>query len=326
MIGRRFLLGGVAAGVLVGRARAAAAAKITLAVSSNSLAYGGLHIAQKAGLFEKHGIDPTISVMDSGSAAMTAVLSGSIELCSASLGEVLAARVRGQAVVVVVNMYRGLSGSLVLGKAVAEKLALPAGAPWDAKLKAIGGMTIATPSATSSYTFPFRIAGQAVGAMPHFVYMSQPAMLAALQAGAVQGIIAGAPFSTQAVSSGAGVMWVNGPRAELPADMLPTSSACVETSEAYAKSHPDVLSRLRASFDALSRLIQQQPAQAEKMLASAYPQLSADTIAAIFRNDAPNWARPTMTLDDIRHEITLQERAGLLKGVEKIDPASVLAP
>jgi ABC-type nitrate/sulfonate/bicarbonate transport system substrate-binding protein len=325
VIGRRILLGGLAAGALARSAAAAAGTPITLAVSSTSLAYGGLRIAEKAGLFEKNGISPTITVMDSGSAAMTAVLSGSIEFCSASLGEVLAARVRGQEIVVVANIYRGLSGSLVLAKPVAEKLGIPEQAPLDAKLKAIEGMAIATPSATSSYTFPFRIAGQAAGAQPHFVYMAQPAMVAALKTGAVQGMIAGAPFSTEVVASGVGVMWVSGPKGELPADAAPTSSAAVETSEAYVKAHPDVIARMRASFDALGRLIKEQPAEAERLLASAYPQLGATTISNVFRDDGPNWARPVMSIDDIRHEIMLQQKAGLLKGLEKIDPASVLA-
>ena len=328
MIGRRFMLGSLAAGPLAVRRVFAAApgTPITMAISSGSMAYGGLRIAQKAGLFEKNGITPKVTVMESGSAAMTAVLSGSVEFCSASLGEVLAAQVRGQKIVVVANIYRGLSGSMVLAKPVADKLVVPASAPLGARLKAVGGLTIATPSATSSYTFPFRIAGQAAGAQPHFVYMAQPAMVAALKTGAVQGMIAGAPFSTEAVASGAGIMWVSGPKGELPADASPASSAAVETSEAYAKANREVVARVRASFDALSRFITEEPGDAERLLASAYPQLDATTISGIFRDDGPNWTRPAMTVDDIRHEILLQQKAGLLKGLERIDPALVLAP
>ena len=45
---------------------------ITIALSSNALPYGGLFIAEKAGLFAKHGLQPKLIVMDSGNAAMTA--------------------------------------------------------------------------------------------------------------------------------------------------------------------------------------------------------------------------------------------------------------
>jgi len=322
VITRRVLLSGAGAAILVPEARAAT--PVTLAVSSNSFAYGGLRIAQRAGLFEKNGIVPTITVMDSGNAALTAVLSGSVEFCSASPGEVLAARVRGQKIVIVANVYRGLSGSLVLAKAIADKLGSGASVTIEAKLKALNGLVVATPSPTSSYTYPYKIAAQAVGVRPRFVYLAQPAMLAALQAGAVQGIIAGAPFSTAAVASGAGITWISGPKGELPPNAQPTSSACVETSEAYAANHSDVIDRLRAGFAELATFIKEQPGEAERLLAHAYPQLDAASIGAIFRDDAGNWTRPVMTADDIRQEIAIQESAGALPGIGALDPASVL--
>jgi ABC-type nitrate/sulfonate/bicarbonate transport system substrate-binding protein len=322
MIARRILLCGIGAAAFAHRARAAT--RVTLAISSNSLAYGGLRIAQGAGLFEKNGITPAITVMDNGNATLAAVISGSVEFCSDSPGGVLAARVRGQKIAIVANIYRGLSGSLVLAKAVADKLGSPAEASIEAKLNALNGLIVATPSPTSSYTYPYKIAAQAVGAKPRFTYMSQPAMLAALKAGAVQGIVAGAPFSTDAVANGSGVTWISGPKGELPSSAQPTSSACVETGAAYAAAHPDVIAQLRTGFAALATFIKGQPDDAERLLARAYPELSADTIAAVFHENGPNWARPTMTVADIRQEIALQEKSGILPGVSVVDPASVL--
>jgi ABC-type nitrate/sulfonate/bicarbonate transport system substrate-binding protein len=297
---------------------------ITIAVSSNSLAYGGINIALKGGLFEKQGLMPKVITMDSGNAAMAAVLSGSAEFASAGPGEVLAARLRGQKVVLVANIYRGLSGSLVLSKSVADRLGPSAATSVEARLKALDGLSIATPSATSAYTHPYKSGAEAVGAHPRFLYMAQPAMVAALQAGAVQGIIAGAPFSIASIASGAGVPWISGPRAELPASLLPSSSACIETSEAYAAARPDIVRRMQAVFDALAAFIRDQPAEAERLLGVAYPQLDAATIQSIFRDEANNWSRPVMTADDVRQEIAIQVSSGSLKGVEQIPPASLL--
>jgi ABC-type nitrate/sulfonate/bicarbonate transport system substrate-binding protein len=300
------------------------AAPITFALSSNSLAYGGIRIAQQAGLFEKQGIAPKFIVMDSGNAAMAAVLSGSAQFSSAGPGEVLAVRLRGQKIVIVSNVYHGLSGSLVLAKPVAARFATAT--TLDAKLKALDGLAIATPSATSAYTHPYKSAAEAAGARPRFVYMSQPDMVAALKAGAIQGLIAGAPFSVVAVASGSGVLWINGPGGELPAKELPASSACFETSEDYATAHADIIARVRATFSALGSFIQNQPDDARRLLAAAYPQLDAPTIETVFRDDAPNWAHPLMTPDDMRQEIAIQVASGALKGVEGIPPASVLLP
>ena len=71
------------------------------------------------------------------------------------------------------NPNRGLSGSLVLGKAVAERLDLPPGAQVAARLRALDGLAIAAPSATSAYLTPVKDAAEALGAKIRFVYMSR---------------------------------------------------------------------------------------------------------------------------------------------------------
>jgi ABC-type nitrate/sulfonate/bicarbonate transport system substrate-binding protein len=322
MISRRAAI--VAAGCFPFAARAQAPVPISIAVSSNSLAYGGINIAVRAGLFEKQGLLPRLITMDSGSAAMTAVLSGSAEFASAGPGEVLAARLRGQKMLIVASIYSGLSGSLVLARATAENF--KAATTIEAKLKALDGLTIATPSATSAYTHPYKGASEALGARARFVYMAQPTMPAALKAGAIQGLIAGAPFSSVAVSSGAGTMWISGPKGELPARVLPASSACIDTSEAYAAANPEIVRRMENSFTALAAFLRDQPGEAVRLLGLAYPQLDTATLQSTFAEEAPNWSRPRMTEADIRQEIAIQVESGALKGVEAIPPASLLAP
>jgi ABC-type nitrate/sulfonate/bicarbonate transport system substrate-binding protein len=163
----------------LGGARPARAAPVAfkITVSSNSLAYGGMHIALSAGLFEKHGLAPQVVVMHSGNAATAALISGSAPFASSGVGEVLAARVRGQDVVIVANLYHGLLGSVVLAKSVADKLKTKATAPVDERLKALSGLVIAAPSATSAYTIPLRSAAEMIGLKLNLTYMSQPAMV-----------------------------------------------------------------------------------------------------------------------------------------------------
>jgi ABC-type nitrate/sulfonate/bicarbonate transport system substrate-binding protein len=299
---------------------------VPIAVSSSSLAYGGLQIAIQDGLFQKHGLDPKVIVMDSGNAAISAVVAGSAVFSGAGASEVLTARLRGVDIVIVANLYRGLSGSVVLAKSVAAKLGMLPSAPVDQRLHALNGLAIASPSATSAYTIPYRSAALAAGAKINFVYMSQPAMVAALQAGAVQGISAGAPFSLTPTLNGDGVLWISGPRGELPpADQL-TSSACLQTSLEYAKAHPDTMRRLRAVFEDLAAFIKTKPDEAKAMLGKAYPQLTPQLLDAAFAESAANWAQPRMTPADIQQEIKVQVGAGMLAGVEKLDPAAALLP
>lgn len=327
---RRALLGAAVAGLALGLvpirpAVAAEPVNITIAVSSNTLAYGGLRIAEGASLFQKNGLNPKITVMESGNAAISAVLGGSAEFSSSGPGEVLAARVRGQRMIIVANVYRGLSGSVVLAKSIAEKLGEAGKQGLSAKIKALDGLVIAAPSATSAYLTPIKSAAEEQGARPKFVYMSQPAMVAALQSGAIQGMIAGAPFSLAPVKSGAGVVWLNGPHGELPKDVLPASSACLQTSEAYAAGHQEVVAALQKTFADLAAFIRQRPDEARAILAKAYPLLDPASLAAIFEQESPNWSQPVMTPADIAQEIAIQRKSGGLKGVEEVDPTAVIA-
>ena len=149
-------------------------------------------------------------------------------------------------------------------------------------------------------------------------------MVAALATGAIQGMIAGAPFSLAPVASGTGVLWLDGPKGELPKEVLPASSSCYETTEDYAAKNPDHVKRLQAVFDDLATFIAQKPAEAKAMLAKSFSQLSPADASAVFDQEAPNWSRPRFTVEDVKQEISIQVSSGNLPGVEKIDPAALL--
>ena len=321
---RRMLGAGLLALAMAAGPARAAEKPVTLAISSTTLAYGGLQIAQKAGLFEHHGLQPHIVVMDSGNAAISAVLGGSADFAAAGPGEALAARVRGRDIVLVLNLFRGLSGSLVLAKPVAQVSHAAPDGPIAARLKALDGLSIAEPSATSAYLTPYKSAAEAVGAKIRFVFMTQPAMVAALQVGAIQGMVAGAPFSLTAVTNGSGITWINGPKGELPAADQPASSATLQTSAEYARAHPDMVAALRAVFADLTRLIKDHPADARGFLAKGFPQMNAASLDAAFAESAGNWSDPVLSVEDVRQEIRIQKSLGTLAGVEAINPASML--
>jgi ABC-type nitrate/sulfonate/bicarbonate transport system substrate-binding protein len=324
MITRRLFLGSLGAAALARQARAAT--RVTLAISSNTLAYGGLRIAQGAGLFPRNQLEPRIIVMDSGNAAISAVLGGSAEFSASGPGEVLAAKVRGRHLVIVQNFYRGLPGSLVLSKAAAAKSGVAPDAPIEQRLRVLDGLSIAEPSPTSAYLHPYKAASEAVGAKIKFVYMTQPAMVAALQAGVVDGIVAGAPFSLAPIANGSGVQWISGPKDELPEPVRPTSSACLQTTTEYAKANPQIIAAMRQVSADLVDFIRDKPDEALVILAKAYPSLDAPSVKAAFVENARNWSTPKMTADDIRREIEIQVSSGALPGVANVDPASVLLP
>ncbi len=328
MLQRRQVL---ALGLMAVAARPAWAAgpvqEMGIAVSSTSFVLGGERIGEQAKLFQAHGLQPRVTVMDSGNAAMSALIGGSVHLAVVGPPEVLVARARGQDIVIVANLYQGLAGSLVLNKAAAGKLGkVTPSSPVAERLAALNGLTVAVPSATSSLLGPFRDATAAVGAKPKFTYIAQGAMPSALESGAVDGIIASYPFAGVPLLRGTGVLWVNGPGGELPAAASPSSSSCLVTTTAYAGANAAVIAQIQGVFADIATYIADKPGPAKAGLAAAYPTLSAAEIDLAFDQQWRNWTRPVLTEADMRQEMKLLGNSGSAPNLDSVTPAGTLLP
>lgn len=322
---RRSLLGGA---LLLGvtPAWAQSLREVTIAVSSMSFGAAAPRVAKELGLFKTQGLDPRLTVMDSGNAAIAALLSGSVPFSLSGPGEVIAARARGQKLVLLANGYAGLAGTLVLAKATADKLGVAASAPPADRLKALSGLLLASPSATSVYTVGYKIAAAKAGARDvRFTYIAQPAMAAALESEAIQGFIAGAPFWAPPVLKGTGVAWVSAPKGELPPEAVPSSSICLVAAQDFAEANRDLVGHMRAAFADLGKAIKERPADVKAAVARLFPDLDAPTLDLLFSAESSAWGAGPLTTADVAHDITFTKDGGVqVPGLDTLDPASVL--
>jgi ABC-type nitrate/sulfonate/bicarbonate transport system substrate-binding protein len=327
MIGRRMLIAGSAGTMLaLGRSIAAPALEdVKAAVSSTSFVLGGAKIGQQAGLFAKNGLQLSIVVMDSGNAAMSALIGGSVSFAVAGPSEVLAARLRGQDTQIVANLYAGFAGSLILATEVAKRTNMSPTAPLKKRLHALDGLTIAVPSATSALLGPVKEGVARTGANARFTYMAQPAMPAALESGAIQGFVASFPFAGTPVLRGTGVIWIDGPGGELPTDLMPSSSSMLQATSTYIKSNKATVQKLQQSIVDIAGFIQEDPAAAKRAVAAGYPQLSAKEIDLAFDRQWKNWTKPFLTAADMRQELKLLKASMPAPGLDKLDPTAALS-
>jgi ABC-type nitrate/sulfonate/bicarbonate transport system substrate-binding protein len=329
MIGRRTLIAGSvgATGVALARRRGyaeTAPEELKVAVSSTSFVLGGAKIGQQAGLFARNGLQFGIVVMESGNAAMSALIGGSVPFAVTGPPEVLAARVRGQDMVIVANLYAGFAGSLVLATEVAKRTGIATTAPVQERLHALDGLIIAVPSATSVLLAPIKEGAARTGATARFTYMAQPAMPAALESGAIQGFVASFPFAGAPVLRGTGVIWINGSGGELPADLEPSSSSVLQATTAYVAANQPTVRKLRQSFVDIANFIQKDPDAAKKALAASYPQLSAQEIDLAFAQQWRNWTKPFLTAADMQQELKLLIASTHAPGLDHLDPTAAL--
>jgi len=319
-------LGGalVVAAALAGPAAAQGLQDVTIA-HTPSLIGGVPKIAQELGLFEKHGFNATLVQMESANATATGLISGSVDATITGPGELIAAAARGVEMMVVANVYNGLNGSIVLSKEVADRSGIAPDAPVEERLKVLDGLTIGSTSATSAFTVSTRGAIERVGASATFTYMGQPTMQAALESGAVQAIMAGAPFWVGPVLNETGIIWVSGPRGEFPPDLMPRSPASLMVMRPLAESDPDMVERLGAVFVDLAMAVAERPDEVKTAIGRAFPTIDAATIEVLYEVEKHGLMARPLTVEDIAHEIAYVKLGGAdLPGIDSIDPAALL--
>lgn len=306
-------------------AMAAPLQELPIGLGSASLVGGSARVAKELGLFEKHGFDAKLSMMDSGSASVTGLVAGSFKVVVCGPGDLISVKARGQDVLAVEPTYTGLGVNLILAKDVADKLGVSPTAPVTERLKALDGLLIGTTSPTTVATISLKQAAEAEGAKIRFTYMTQPAFFAALQTGAIQGHIGGAPFWAPSIIQGVGIQWINGSKGQFPPEFAPGISSLLATRADVAKAEPDFVRRVAAVFVDLGRAVQERPADVKAAIAKLYPSFDAKTIDLLFDSEAAAWVTAPITAEQIAHEIVMLKATGAAPpDVDRIDPASMV--
>lgn len=308
-----------------GTASAQTLRDVSFGLASSSMTGGTARIAKELGLFEKHGLNAKIIVMDSGNAATTALVSKSVNFAVSGAGDLITPNAKGRNIVAIANAYNGLGGGLVLSKAAIDKLGISATAPVKDRLKVLDGLLIGTTSPTSVLTISLKGAALGAGANIRFTYLAQPAYTAALESGAIQGFIGGAPFWAHPIVRGSGVLWLNGAKGEFPPENAPTTSSLVMTLRETAEADPELVKKVKAVFVELGTAVEERPADVRAAIARLYPDLSSSTIDLLFDNESGAWKSPPLTIEQMEHEIAYVKLSGQAPPeIDRVSPASLI--
>jgi ABC-type nitrate/sulfonate/bicarbonate transport system substrate-binding protein len=313
--------------VSTGQTAAQQLREISIGLSSGSLVVGSLRIAKEMGLFAKYGLDPKIVVLETGNAAVTAMIGGSFDAVAGNTGDLLAAQGRGQKVVALVNLYKGLAPTLVLAKSTVDKLGVSPTAPVSERFKALEGLLIALPSPTANFTLSFRIATQSAKVSARSTYVAAANMPAAMESGAVQGFFTSAPLWMGPVVKGTGVVWLSGPKGEFPPEATPRSSAILMTLRSTIESRPDLAKALQNVMADFAKAVDERPAEVKAATLRAFPNFDAPTVDLFFSYESSAWKAQPLTAKDMVAEIEFVKAGGLpMPNLESLDPATTVYP
>ncbi len=307
-------------------ARAEELQKVDMALAGGSLIAAIPLITKDLGFFRNHGIDPNFVMMDSSTAAATALLSEAVSFAFSGPGSLVAAQARGQDMILVNSTYRGLGGTLVLSKATVERIGVAKDAPVEERLRALNGLVIATPSPTSTFTLSFREAAAKQDTQIGFTFMAIASMPAAFASGAVDGYVASAPYWLPPIIDGTGVAWISGPKGELPAEFAPAHTATTLTMRSYAEANPETVKKVIAAFEDFVEAVDKRPDEIKAAIRKTFPDLDDKTLDLLLNSERAAWHAGAVTPEEIRHEVEMAvgTNTQIPATVRDIDPARML--
>jgi ABC-type nitrate/sulfonate/bicarbonate transport system substrate-binding protein len=123
------------------------------------------------------------------------------------------------------------------------------------------------------------------------------------------------------------VLWISGPKGELPSEHVPVSSANLQVMRAFAEEHPDLVHRLAKVFSDLSGALEQDPERVKSAVIKLYPSLDAATLDLLFSAESQAWKVRPVTASDMAREVAYVKSIGTVPSqIDRIDPASMLFP
>ena len=310
---------------------------IRIAISSESLATQLVRMAADLGMFKGEGLDVELVNSNGGAQAVTAMLSGNVQFAAAGAPEVITSNAEGRDVKAIARLYSGLSGSVVLSKETAQRLGVRTDTPLEERVKApdipigerlkdLDGLNIAFASATSSLKSPVISSAESVGAKVNPVYMKQENMPAAMSAGAIDALQASPPVSELGVLSAGGVMWIEGPTGQFPAEHTPTSSSTLMTTGEYIGTAPETVKKVAAAISKTAQLVMDDPAKAKANVRGRYGDVDAKIFDAAWEANNASYTQPRVTAEQFAHDITVLPKELSTKEVLALDPKDLIVP
>jgi NitT/TauT family transport system substrate-binding protein len=218
---------GVMTGAQISRAADRPMQKINVAYSSISGNVSPLWVTQDKGFFRKYGLEVQSILIESGTTTAQALVAGDISFASVAGPAAIQSNLRGADVVMIAGIINTLTFQLYTERGITR--------PDQFKGKSVGVTRYG-----SATDFAMRYALDKYGLDPNkevaiLQLGNQPAQLAALEAGKVQGAMLSAPTSLRAKKMGFPML------ADLQMLGLEYQHTSIATSKALIKSKPDLV-------------------------------------------------------------------------------------
>jgi NitT/TauT family transport system substrate-binding protein len=273
-------------------AQAAESPKVTIAVAVDVLSFAALWVAQETGLFQKHGVDATVTLMEGGGPAVQALVAGSVQFSVTDSSAVALTHAKGVTDPINVETPANrLTLDTVVRKAVVDRLHLSRQMPIADRMRALKGLTIAitSPGAASDVfaRYYLRRVGLDPSTAAKFVAVGGvPAMLATMTKGQTDAFLLSPPAGEIAESEGVGQVIISAVSGDVP-ELSNFAYEGVITTQSYARAHPDVVRAVATAIAEGGNLMHDDPAAAEAALEKHFSKVKPEILKVAVRDITP---------------------------------------
>ena len=194
--------------------------EVTLLTAVPNFAFAAIWVAEQLKYFEQEGVRVKITPAPSGSVCLNAVVGRSTNFCASTSEGLVLARAEGAPAMAIQAHNRAMTLSVVLRKAIVDKLGVTRESPISARLKALtqlGTIGATGPGAASEQIFKFLVkkAG-AGGTVLKFVYIGAPELPASLMNNVIDAYALSPPSAEITEPSGKGYVLIPLGKGEIP--------------------------------------------------------------------------------------------------------------
>ena len=243
--------------------------EVSLLTAVPNFAFAAIWVAEQLKYFEQEGVRIKITPAPSGSVCLNAVVGRSTNFCASTSEGLILARLEGAPAIAIQAHNRAMTLSVVLRKALVDKLGVTRESPIGARLKALtqlGTIGATGPGAASEQIFKFLVkkAG-AGGTVLKFVYIGAPELPASLMNNVIDAYALSPPSAEITEPSGKGYVLIPLGKGEVP-ELTDYPYEVLMTRPDYVEANPKIAMAVSRAISRGGALFHSKPEEAKAAL------------------------------------------------------------
>jgi NitT/TauT family transport system substrate-binding protein len=299
--------------------------EVTLMTAVPNFAFAAIWVAEQLKYFEAEGVRVKITPSPSGSVCLNAVVGRSSNFCASTSEGLVLAQLEGAPAIAIQSHNRTLTLSVVLRKAIVDKLGLTRQSPMDERLKALtqlGTIGATGPGAASEQIFKFLVkkAG-GIATILKFVYIGAPELPASLMNNVIDAYALSPPSAEITEPSGKGYVLIPLGKGEIP-ELTDYPYEVLMVRPDYLDANPQIASAVARAISRGGALFRSNPEAAKTALRShrlytkdKLPDDVFELSYSMVANAMPAWGN--MTPEGWQKVVNFSVGAGIVKDQSK---------